>query len=52
MLQTTVVKRIKAQILCSITFPKILPFMRYGAKNYGTAAQATDDNTYDTAKMR
>jgi hypothetical protein len=45
MLQTEVAEKIKTHVLCSVNLvPKIMPFMRYVEK-YGTAGQATDDNT-------
>jgi hypothetical protein len=46
MFQTKSVKKIKTHVLCSIDFffSKIIPFMRQVEK-YGTARQATDDNT-------
>ena len=43
MFQTKVVEKIKTHILYSISFQKIVQFMRYVEK-YGTARQVTDDN--------
>jgi hypothetical protein len=44
MFHTKVVEKTKTHILCSVTFLKIEPFMRYVEKR-DRAGQATDDNT-------
>jgi len=50
MFQTKYVKKIKTHVLCSTDlFQKIIPFMRQVEK-YGTARQATDDNTTQCIK--
>ena len=51
MLPTTVVKKIKAHFMFS-NFSENTAIYEIRCKKYATAAQATDDNTYDTAKKR
>jgi hypothetical protein len=45
MLQTEVVEKIKTNILCSIKFFQKSCPLRDNVENFGTAGQATDDNT-------
>jgi hypothetical protein len=54
MFQTTVVKKLKKTSFMFNNFSENRPTAIYEirCKKYGTAAQATDDSTHDTAKKR
>jgi hypothetical protein len=49
MFQTKVVDKIKTHILCSVTSFRKSYRLWDNVEKYGTARQATDDNTYNTA---